>query len=212
MARLIRILFSSFILPAAIYGFEPALDAIFKAFGLDTEKWAIATLAWLRQLMMAPWFPYVATAGVCLFVGVWLHYLASRFDFRKTQKFKLLAGDISALKNEIWEKSKTEGGGYRFAEPDRQLFDKLYALYDELERAGVKTPSTDAFDGYSFTLFAESYLAAIEPYAKYGQWVNANRAGEKKIRDTSNALRMIAETSQETPKNGQSKAGPEGKN
>lgn len=191
MGGILQKLSNILLLPSLLYFLEPALDEVFSALGIDSKAWAVWLIDWLQSVMSNSWFSLVVVGGLSLFIGIWLHHLATRFDQRKSERLKSLAPKISALKTEIWRKAEHSDGSYQFAAPDRQLRNKLIALYQELNKAGVETPNIDRFNGPFFTMYAEHYLMAIEPFAEYGQHENASLQGIAKTAETEISIEKI---------------------
>ena len=59
---------------------EPFFAAIFDYLEWDTEDWAVPAVSFLAEIIASYWFRVCATLAIGFGIGVWGHWVATRFD------------------------------------------------------------------------------------------------------------------------------------
>lgn len=87
MAKWLRLIGLFFIIgPFSAMFAEPFFEAVFDKLGWDTEDLAGPLVTAMFELFAESWFRYSSVAAIGMGTGVWLHWLATRFDRRRSQQ------------------------------------------------------------------------------------------------------------------------------
>ena len=152
---------------------EPFYAAVYDLLGWDTEDLAGPFLLFLQRMRMTGSAIFLPSAlgfmGVGL--GVWLHYLAIRFDKRRPSKsdsFVDFHHEIGSLRNELWQSLRGDDGIINFESPIYEVNLKLHSLDTRLKKIGL---GLNLLEDWSLTdqrLMMTIWLQILQAYSKDG--------------------------------------------
>ena len=157
--------------PLAAMFSEPFYAAVYDLLGWDTEDLAGPFLLFLQRMTGSAIFLPSALGFMGVGLGVWLHYLAIRFDKRRpstSDSFVDLHDEIGSLRNELWQSLRGDDGIINFESPIYEVKLKLRSLDTRLKKIGL---GLNLLEDWSLTdqrLMMTIWLQILQVYSKDG--------------------------------------------
>ncbi|MGJ8587678.1 MAG: hypothetical protein ACSHXW_05955 [Yoonia sp.] len=185
MAYYIRILAGLFVLaPLAAMFSEPFFEALFDILDWDTESFAAPALAFAQNMVSHDYFWNVSIGLTAVGFGVWLHYLATRYDGSvpsKAMRFQSLYSLIESVTDEWFNSFRTAGGGHDFDKTNYPAELRRKVLYAELVKVGIKPPDFTDLDNLTANIGHYSFMKCLGPFAALGQLKEAKREAKSTV-------------------------------
>lgn len=188
-----------FLGPLAAMFSEPFFEAIYDAVGWDTETYAGPLLERIKKLTGAVAFIPVSFLMIGAGIGVWVHFLAMRFERGKRAKRKpstiSLYQEIRRLQYALNEFERNPQGSYRkvrVSDPslDADTDAELRSFLASIEAMKIPAPKAgDRIQIKDAALFS-GYMAALKPFLLKGQIKEAKEEARRYLdRSDSNVGR-----------------------
>ena len=169
-------LFAAFIIfaPLSAMFSEPFFEALYDAMGWDTEDLAGPVFRTFSGMTALPYFWQVSIALVFLGAGVWLHYLATRYDRNNLPYAVKLAKEVRDLSTDIAFR-----GQYPLPQPE--LMSRYEIVSRKLNKLGIPMAPFSSGDPTEFLAGARTALDRIEPYLSANNVKDLRRLIKSKI-------------------------------
>ena len=147
---------------------EPFYAAVYDLWGWDTEDLADPFLLFLQRMTGSAIFLPSALGFMGVGLGVWLHYLAIRFDKRRPSKSDLFVDfhhEICSLQNELLQSLRGDDG---FEGPMYEVSLKLHSLDTRLKKIGLGLNLLEDWSLMDQRLMMTDWLQILQVYSKDG--------------------------------------------